>query len=275
MLRDTFKKALSRARQEFGSTGGDIECGGEGYRLLNQLGKGEFSDVYLARRVSGLPFLATIKLSSASGAATHYAREAEVLHDLRTSSHEARKTYGAQHLPWVIFQGPVKDAPGRQALVLHHEPGYWGSLAALHARFPQGLDPRHAVWIWRRMLDVLHFLHMEDWTHGDVRPEHALVHPENHGVRIIGWASARRSSDASAKAHDLQRCARVITVLLCGAHASGSLPPQVPHQLAKLVTQASEDATFCQAHPAKHQDALLKEAALAAFGPPSFVPLIV
>lgn len=273
VLRDSFRKAHARAQQEFGAAGGDLECGGERYRLMEHLGKGEFSEVYRAQRVGGIPFLATIKVSSASGAAGHYAREAEVLTDLRDHTNEAGRAFCAQNMPLVIAQGPVKDSPGKHALVMHHEPGYWGSLAALQARFPQGVDPRHAVWIWRRMLDVLNFIHLGDWAHGDVRPEHALIHPEYHGVRLIGWASAIQYPESEEKVRDMQRCARIIRVLLCGADASGTMPPQVPRGLAELVTTVSEDASFCRSNKAKRQDALLQEVAKEAFGTPQFLPL--
>ena len=43
----------------------------------------------------------------------------------------------------------------RQALVLRHPTGFWGSLQDVQQANPQGIDPRHAVWIWRRMLEVL------------------------------------------------------------------------------------------------------------------------
>ena len=275
VLRESFRKVLARSRAEFGGATGDIECGGESYRLRDLLGRGEFSEVYLAQRTGALPFLATIKISSSAGAADHYARESAVLQELRESGDEAGRTYSLQHLPLVMAHGPMKGSTGKYAMVLRYAPGYWGSLAALHDRFPQGLDPRHAVWIWRRMLDVLRFLHVRDWVHGDVRPEHALVHPEYHGVRLIGWASARQHAAPKARARDLQRSARVIQMLLCGARSSGALPSHIPRELAELVSKASGDESFCLANDAKSIDTLLLDAARAAFGAPSFVPLNV
>src|SRR5262245_56282487 len=79
--RDWFRQALRRAHQT-----GDIQCAGEQYLLLELLGTGEISEVYLARRVTAIPYLATIKLSSSPSAVTRYAREAEVLRELQTLS---------------------------------------------------------------------------------------------------------------------------------------------------------------------------------------------
>lgn len=273
VMRDSFRQALLRARQAQGAAGGDLQCAGESYHVIQSLGGSETSQVYLARRISGQPFLATIKLSAASAAAVRYAREAEVLKELQSLQEGAASVYAAQRLPEVIAQGPVVGHDGRQALVLRHPIGYWGSLAALSERFSNGIDPRHVVWIWRRMLDVLHFVHAQGWAHGDVRPEHALVHAPNHGVLMIGWASAQKNASARAQAADLLRSARVVRVLVCGAAGSGGLPAGVPAALADLLMRASEDETFCQEKGATGLDGLLRTAAQEAFGPPSFLPL--
>lgn len=277
VLRDTFRQALRRARQQTGALGGDITCRGENYHLMQQLGRGDVSLVHLAQRVGPMPFLATVKLSSSPKAAALYAREAEVLRELHSMEAGSASAYGLQHLPVVIAQDVLEsDGDGlRQALILRHPNGFWGSLAALSQRYPNGLDPRHAVWIWRRLLDVLHYLHANGWAHGDIRPEHALVHPANHGARVIGWASAKNGASAREKAQDLQHSARVVLVLLCGTSERTALSGFVPEPLAQLVLQACQDEDFCHQHGASGLDGLLRTAARSAFGPPAFVPLHV
>jgi hypothetical protein len=275
VMRDTFRQALARARQAGGASGGGIQCAGESYLLMQLLGSGDVSEVYLGRRTGMLPFLAAIKLSSAPAAAALYAREAQILQELQAAQDGAASAYAAQNLPAVVAHGSVEGDGARQALVMRYADGYWGSLAALNARFPQGLDPRHAVWVWRRILDVLHFLHAQGWSHGDVRPEHALVHPGNHGVRLVGWASAKKGASTSDQTADLLRCARVVRVLLSGDGAADLAQGAVPAVLAQLVTRASEDEAFCRKEGARGLDALLQAAARAAFGAPAFVPLIL
>ena len=275
VTRDSFRQALLRARQGFDGAGADLQCGGESYHLVQALGSGEISQVYLARRIGTQPFLATIKVSSASASAARYAREAEVLRELQAAQSGAASVYAAQRLPEVIALGPVEGGASKQALVLRHPIGYWGSLAALSERFSRGIDPRHAVWIWRRMLDVLHFVHAQGWSHGDVRPEHALVHVNDHGVRLIGWASALKDAGENAQATDLLRCARVVRVLVCGNGGSAVIPQGVPAGLSELMLRASEDERFCRTQGAQGLDALLRTAAEEAFGAPSFLPLII
>ena len=274
VTRDSFHQALKRARQD--SAGLDaLLCGGYRYHLMQMLGVGEISQVYLARRIDSLPFLATIKFSSAVTAAAFYLREAQVLRELQALDGDGLGAYFSRLLPEVISQGVVDGNDGRQALVLRHPSGFWGSLAALNELFPSGLDPRHAIWIWRRMLEVLNFIHRHGWSHGNLRPEHALVHSQDHGVRLIGWSSAIKGAAENDKAADLSRSARVVQVLLCGTSGSGNLPGDVPAGLAQLVTRTAVDEDFCRSQGAEGLDVLLRAEAKAAFGPPSFVPLTI
>jgi serine/threonine protein kinase len=274
VTRDSFRQALNRARQN--SAGLDaMLCGGHRYHLMQLLGVGEISQVYLARRIDSLPFLATIKFSSALAAAAIYAREAQILRELQALDADGSGAYFSRLMPEVISQGAVEGGHGKQALVLRHPSGFWGSLAALNERFAAGLDPRHAVWIWRRILEVLNFIHRQGWSHSNLRPEHALVHPQDHGVRLIGWSSAKKGAGQNDKAADLRRSARLMQVLLCGASGSDNLPGSVPAGLAQLVTRTTMDDDFCRSQGAEGLDAMLRAEAKSAFGPPSFVPLTI
>jgi serine/threonine protein kinase len=275
VMRDTFRKALERARGNHTGGGKSIECGGHGYQLLQRLGDGEISQVHLARRIGTMPLLVTLKLSSASSAKARYVREAQVLRELNGRQDDPVGVYLSQVLPEVVSYGAVDGGSDRHALVLGHSTGYWGSLEALGGRFPQGIDQRHAVWIWRRMLGILSLVHSRGWAHGDVRPEHALVHPRDHGVRLISWAAAQKDAGADAQATDLMRSARVIWMLLNRTDDADQVQGTVPAGLAHLVTEAGRDPEFCRLNGASGLDSLLREASRVAFGPPSFVPLSV
>lgn len=273
--RADFKQALARMRSASDAGGRIIECAGRRYALAAHLGSGDRSEVHLARRLGALPLLATLKLSGQPDGAAPLQREAEVLRELHATAPDPAAGYVAQCLPTVIACGPVENEPSSHALVLKHPTGYWGSLAEVSARFPRGIDPRHAVWIWRRMLDILKFLHAAGWSHGDIRPEHALVHPADHGVRIIGWARAQPAATGPAQTADLMRSARVIQVLLRGSHQPTTLPGNVPDGLSALLDRAGDDEAFCRAQGPAGLDSLLKLEARNAFGPPTFLPLVL
>jgi serine/threonine protein kinase len=273
--RDAFRQVLNRARLvASAAAGSEVLCGGERYALLQSLGRGTASEVFLARRLGQMPLLATVKLSIHPTGKDALKREAENLLTLQALD-GAAGVYAAQRLPEVIACAGIDDGTGRHCLILRHPSGFWGSLAALATQFPLGLDPRHVLWLWRRMLDVLHFVHAQGWVHGSVSPEHALVRPQDHGVRLIGWADARRDALPKAKATDLMRSARVVQVLLGGTRPMGTLPAQVPPILASLITRAAEDEAYCIAQGASGIDSQLVAAGREAFGPPVFVPLVL
>jgi hypothetical protein len=74
------------------------------------------------------------------------------------------------------------------------------SLAELRAAFPDGLDPRDAAWIWRRLLVALGHAHRTRVRHGAVLPEHVLIHPAEHGLVLVDWCYATTGAPAPAPA---------------------------------------------------------------------------
>ncbi|MHA6758852.1 BUD32 family EKC/KEOPS complex subunit [Streptacidiphilus sp. PAMC 29251] len=84
--------------------------------------------------------------------------------------------------------GPADPAsrPVRQVNAVLRLDGFH-PLTDLLAAWPQGVDPRDAAWIWRRLLVVLGYAHRAGVRHGAVLPEHVLVHPELHGVVLVDW----------------------------------------------------------------------------------------
>jgi hypothetical protein len=61
------------------------------------------------------------------------------------------------------------------------------SLAEVARRRPDGLDPRDAAWMWRRLLVALGLAHRAGIVHGAVLPEHVLIQPDAHGLVLVDW----------------------------------------------------------------------------------------
>ena len=248
------------------------------YRVLAPLGHGRHHELLLAQRLGAAPERVTVKLAHVAGHADGLRREYEVLHALHAlqALQGPGAAYFTRRLPQPIGVGPATTAAGgsHDALLLRHPPGHWGSLAAVAQAQPEGIDARHAVWLWRRMLEVLGFVHAQGWTHRDLTPAHALVHPHDHGVLLIGWREARQAEGralADAVKRDLQQSAWTIRAVLHGSRDGGTpgLGAHTPAPLAELLRSCSEDGTALDA--AALQTALT-EAALAAFGAPRFIP---
>lgn len=64
------------------------------------------------------------------------------------------------------------------------------TLAEVMAAYPNGVPPKDMAWMWRRVLVALGAAHQAGVIHGAVLPEHILIHPEQHGVVLVGWSAA-------------------------------------------------------------------------------------
>ena len=77
-----------------------------------------------------------------------------------------------------------------QANVFSRAPEQLHSFIEVLDRYPGGIDPRDAAWIFRRMLFALSISHKAGVVHGAIMPEHVLIQPEQHGVVLVDWKHA-------------------------------------------------------------------------------------
>lgn len=76
---------------------------------------------------------------------------------------------------------------GRRRAVVTPLYEHFHSLETIHKRFPQGLDPGHGVWMFRRLLMALGFAHEQGLVHGAVTPDNVLIGAADHAVVLIDW----------------------------------------------------------------------------------------
>jgi len=266
--RRTFHEAWLRSRAVDAAGDRLLRIQGRTYRVLAALGDGDGCDLLSAISCGPLPERVTIKLAR-DGAHT-LAAEADALARLQQLDLPS-SAYFSQRLPQLVAFGTTDDADALAALVTREPVGFWGTLDDVLAHHPAGLrDPRHAVWLWRRVLEVLAWLHGAGWAHGDLRASHWLVNPRDHGVLLVGWGRARQGG---AVVRDLMQSAWTVRSLL---HGQGDEPPplgpRVPASIADLLRRASEDAAWCARCGAAEIDRQLAAAAREAFGRPQFIP---
>lgn len=60
-------------------------------------------------------------------------------------------------------------------------------LSKIKEKYPNGLDPRHIIWIWKRLLMTLGFVHNANIIHGCINLDNILINPANHSIMIIDW----------------------------------------------------------------------------------------
>jgi serine/threonine protein kinase len=275
-----FREAYERSRADLGSSLPTIECGGQHYRTLRRLATGTSANVVLAERVGALPARAVLKIAHAGAAPGRLRREMEVLGQLQADTSPGA-AYFTQRLPQPVACGVTGDASGtaRELLVLRNPTGFWGSLADVRSNHPGGIDPRHAVWMWRRTLAVLAHVHARGWVHGNLAPSHLLVHPGDHGVQIIGWAGARQYQHGElahthAAGRDLMQTAWSMRAMLSASpwDTEPTIAASTPRPLAAVLSRACDDLAWCAATGAAALDEELVRAAHEAFGPPKFIP---
>lgn len=250
-----------------------LVLGTEKYRVLASLGGGEHVAVYLAERLSYLPERVLLKIAHAEGQSGPLLREHEVLRALQALDGPGA-AYFSTRLPQAVRLGVASGGwqQGHAVLVLRYPVGYWGSMADVLLHQRHGIDPRHVVWIWRRVLDILGYVHGNGWTHGRLLAEHLLVQPRDHGILVTGWRLAHAGASRGEQAEDLRQTAWCMRGLLCGGVELPEIPASLPAPLAVLLQRASEDHAWCEARGATGIDEALRAAAREAFGTPRFVP---
>ena len=159
------------------------------------------------------------------------------------------------------------------------------TLAEIMAAHPDGIHPADMAWMWRRVLEILSWVHAHKKVHGAILPCHILLNPEIHGGRLIDWCYSVESGNhikavipayeslyppevmdkqPATSATDLYMLARCMKALL-GVQ-------QVPDRISRIldacliVRQAVRFANPWEVY------SLLDKALRAEYGSPSFRP---
>jgi len=251
-----------------------VGLGEHDWVLGRRLAEGAHSEVFRAHRDARLTQHVVIKIAHESPeAAAALQRELRTLARLRSSSAPGAEHF-AELLPRPVARGALRHGPRKaHAAAYRWHPGFVHTLAEVRRRRPKGVEPRVGVWMLKRLLEQLAWVHGAGFVHGAVALEHALVHPRDHGVVLVGWSRARwrfgRGADAPSPRVDLAAAARVAVQVLGG---DGSrLPRAVPAELARWLLARTDAASIAQdAWTLRAQLVLL---AADTLGPPRHSPL--
>jgi hypothetical protein len=263
--------------------------GGARYAIDGRIGRGEASDVFLAHRDRRLSERVIVK-ALRSDDADLLRHEWSVLRDLQ-SSHARGSAHFTRLLPQPVAHGDARlgvhgNEGERTMSLFRFESGFVHRFDDVRAAYPSGVDGRAVVWIWKRILELLTFVHESGWVHGAILPRHLLVHARDHGVRFCGFACAARVDaplaalvadatdfyperlERATAALDIAMSARSITWLLGGDPLVA--PASTPAAFAALLGSCAAMNV-----PGSALDVLtaLDTAAREAFGPPRYVPL--
>ncbi len=269
-----------------------VHLEGRTYALRGLLARGETSDVFFARRDTRITELVTLKVLRAKADADLLSREWNVLRALHQSEAQGHE-YFQRLLPQPVAFGQVRGdgLDPRPAAAYRWRSGFVHTLADVRRQYPSGVDPRAAVWMWKRLLELLGWVHRTGYAHGTVTPAHVLVHARDHGVVLAGWSCAVRGERLPAvvdhakefypstvwargeanAASDLIMAARAVAWTLGGDPATGTVPASVPSAIASLVREVATRDAGAPADDAWELMERVSEAGRAAYGPPRFV----
>jgi hypothetical protein len=256
------------------------------FAVLGRLAVGDGSEVFMARRDARVTENVVLKVLRTTSDGDLLAREWQTLEALMRSTAQGHEHF-RRLLPQPVVHGKIAERAGRLASVFRWRSGFSYTLDDVMRRYERGVDPRAAVWMWKRVLELLGWVHRAGYVHGAVTPPHVLIHPRDHGAVLVGWSCATHNQRLPAvslsqrayypndtwtrgvatPATDMIMLARCIASVLGGDAARGSVPSSVPSPVAALVMEqaerGSDDAWAVMER--------VSEAGVAAFGAPRFV----
>jgi serine/threonine protein kinase len=261
-----------------------VNVGGRTYVLESRLGQGESSIVYRARWVDRLGELVVLKVLQALDDADALRNEWTVLRELVERDRPGSDHFARRLPPPVAFGRIETDVP-RTAAVYGWRSGFVHTLAEVGRVHPHGVPGEVAVWLLKRLLELLVFVHEAGFVHGAITPEHILVQPRDHGAMLIGWSCAtrldgrarrlRRTVRAWAPLYDgATRATAALDIAMACAVVRGatawSLPGAMAHnEVSRLLDKGTRRA-FTEARPLLRA---LTEASRETYGPPAHHPL--
>lgn len=275
-----------------------VSIGDSHWALNKYIARGDISDVYTAQRARWPTELAVLKVLRNPQDETLFDNEWNILQALHQSEARGAEIFSTL-IPQPIIHGKITGGSfvGQHASIFRWESGFYHTFSQVMQTYPHGIPARASIWVWRRILEILSFIHASGMAHGAILPEHLLIQENEHGVRLVGYSHAGHLGDQwhppsnkhesffpqPAKSWatltpqlDLVMSARCIVAILGGNPATASLPESVPEPLARVIrrvalakptTDSNEDAWTIREE--------LGQIAEQVYGAPQFIPIVM
>lgn len=275
-----------------------ISIGESHWTLDKQIARGDISDVYTGQRARWPTEFVLLKLLRDHNEADLLDREWNALQALHRSNAPGADNF-TMLLPQPVIRGEILGGTfaGRHANVYRWTSGFYYNFEEVLQVYPQGIPPRASIWIWRRILEVLSFIHNSGMVHGAVLPSHLLVQENEHGILLVGYSATGRLNEklrvisqryesfypkltrsriSLTPQLDLAMSARCMIAVLGGNPETKSLPDTVPERLADVIHRIA----FSDPRNPPTEDPWTVREELGAiakevFGPPQFIPIIM
>jgi hypothetical protein len=233
-----------------------LHAGSQTYTLYEDVSyEGDFSDVHIGHTTEGKEVYAKIALDPTYN--QYLEHEVVIYKSMNTNGN----TDALRYVPELLDSLLVELGGSRKVRVniFRHESRYV-SLTEIRNVYPNGLHPKDAAWIWRRVIGQTLTAVMHNVVHGAIVPDHTLVHPVSHDPVYIGWTHSvvdpettsnklttrvdRWSAwypeeilnrEAPTHATDVYMAGKTMIYLLGGNTESNSMPKAVPREIQRIV----------------------------------------
>ena len=271
------------------------------YIVTDLVAEGDLADIYFCSyEEGGAEHKAVFKIAQSPADNDLVENEARVLGAMYPKKQAEERFYRYLPKPIDSFQlrAGASHSAARRVNVMQLADGFV-SLSAVMAAYPKGIDYRDAVWMFKRSLAALWYVHRQKLVvHGAVLPPHLLFHPTGHGAKIIDWCYAvsnwpekRNHVRAISKAHrayyapeilkkepptpesDLYMLGKCMVALLGGDVEAARVPDTVPKPVRSFLASLTIESRARRPDDAgklhEEFDALL----LSVVGKPKYRPL--
>jgi len=276
-----------------------VRLGDRYYRVRGLVAHGDSAAVLRARWEHRLGEEVILKVMRAPADRDLLRAELDLLRELGSSDAQGAEFFSTL-LPQPVAVGELPDGAGgsRFATAYRWRSGFHHTLADVRRAHPAGVDPRVALWIHKRLLELLGWLRRAGAVHGAIVPPHVLVHPRDHGAVLVGFTCGARL-DASRRARlpaqpsawrhhyptgvgpgaavatglDVLMATRCVLAVLGGDPQRGLPPAHLPAELQALLTELADSAGATRDMDGWEALARLKQTARQVYGPPAHHPL--
>jgi serine/threonine protein kinase len=222
--------------------------------------------------------------------------EAEVLGQLYPADQKDEKYF--RYLPKLYNSFSYSGNDGARTVNLLAKYDGFYSMSDVLGVYPKGLDYRDAVWMYKRLIVGLGYVHNRGFIHGAVLPTHVLVHPVQHGARIIDWSYAVKRSEgtkvkAISKAYrafyapeilarrvptpatDIYMATACFLVMIGGDIETQKMPDEVPQPIQKFIRRCLLASPSARPDDAWKLHDELEELLKTTVGKPKYRPLVM
>lgn len=161
-----------------------------------------------------------------------------------------------RYFPQLIDSFVLKNGKSNRQVNVMPMYSEYRSIADILRAYPSGIDFRDMVWMFKRTLVGLGYAHRQGIVHGAIIPPHILIHPVEHGAKIIDWcysvsgkgrikaispdyktyyAPEIFKKENVSGATDIYMAAKCALSLIGGNVENNSMPDSVPEQIQNFL----------------------------------------